>query len=320
MRWLVSVASLAASPAIVSAQPAPQPDSALRRRAASITVGDYCSVARQIVSDTMVIRALGADSSDARSSAALICNPLLSSFSLLALRGLAPAPIEAVARLQTNVYSAAQQGILDAMSEFRADVRTPGMTAVLRTALGRERDSAFVVIAETAHGLVVAEARDQALDRLANYERKLGPTSARLNFPEVLLNYAAQRWVPGFKATPLGGPSPLEVVASYVPGYVTFVDGSGTPIPVSAAEFGLRYYLFGKHFGKPGIAGVFLPSYLAAGMLTASNDNGALVWPWKGQDRSGGYFSWGSIKVGYIKRSGGSWLLSKQFQIVPFVF
>ena len=109
-------------------------------------------------------------------------------------------------------------------------------------------------------------------------------------------------------------------MASYAPGYVTFPDGNAKPIPVSAAEFGVRYYLFGERFGKSGIAGVLLPSYWSAGVLTASDENGALVWPWHGSDRSGGLRKLGPIKVGYIKRDRGSWLVTKQFQAVPFLF
>jgi len=306
-----------AAPVVVRAQNLP--DSALTHRADSITVGDYCLVARQVLAARPIVRALGADSSDARSNAAIICNPLLSEFSLLALTGRAPASIGAVARLRTNVYTDVQQGMLDAMSEFRAEVRQDPARTVLRDSFP-ELSARLIRISETAHSLVVVQARDGALDRLANYERKLGPTSARLNFAEVLLNYSAQRWAPGFRPSPLGGPSPLEVVASYAPGYITFTNNNATPLPVSAAEFGIRWYLFGSSFGKPGLEGILLPSYWSAGILTASDGNGAFVWPWKGRDRSGAYVSWGSIKVGYIHRASGSWLVSKQFQAIPFLF
>ncbi|HZI30365.1 MAG TPA: hypothetical protein VFD64_19520, partial [Gemmatimonadaceae bacterium] len=149
---------------------------------------------------------------------------------------------------------------------------------------------------------------------------KLGPTSAKLNLPEVLLNYSAQRWIPGFRPTPLGGPSPWEVIASYTPGYVTFAEGESGILPVSASEFGFRFYLFGENFGKSGFAGLLMPSYFSFGVLTASDENGALVWPWRGRERSGGFVSWGAIKIGYIDRDRGTWLFSRQFQAVPFVF
>lgn len=295
------------------------PDASLMRRADTVTVGDYCRLAQRIVNDSVVLAALAADSTSARTSAVVICNPLLSSFSLLALTGRTHAPLRAVARVNNNVDRATQQELFSAMEEFRADTRQPGVREVVNTSLGAE-NGAFVNAAETAHALEVVTARDNALKRLANYERKLGPTSAKLNLPEVLLNYAAQRWIPGFRPTPLGGPSPWEVIASYTPGYITFAEGESGILLVSASEFGLRFYLFGERFGKSGIAGLLLPSYFTFGVLTASDENGALVWPWRGRERSGGFVSWGSIKIGYIDRDRGTWLFSRQFQAVPFVF
>jgi hypothetical protein len=282
-------------------------------------VGDYCRLAQRLVSDSIVVAALEQDSTSARTSAAIICNPLLSSFPLLALTGRSPAPLRAVARVNNNVDRRAQAEIFEAMEEFRADTRRSELDPVVNAALGSD-SGAFVRVTETARGLVVLTARDNALRRLANYERKLGPTSPRLNLPEVLLNYAAQRWIPGFKPTPLGGPSPWEVVASYTPGYVTFDDEESGVLPVSASEFGLRFYLFGDRFGKPGFSGWLLPGYFSFGVITASDRNGALVWPWRGRERSGGFVSWGAIKIGYIDRDRGTWLFSRQFQAVPFLF
>jgi hypothetical protein len=295
------------------------PDASLMRRADSVTVGEYCRLAQRIVADTLVLAALAGDSTGARTSAVVICNPLLSSFSLLALTGRTHAPIRAVARLNNNVDRAAQKELFAAMEEFRADTRQPGVREVVGASLGAA-NSAFVNAAETAHALEVITARDNALRRLANYERKLGPSSAKLNLPEVLLNYAAQRWIPGFRPTPLGGPSPWEVIASYTPGYVTFAEGESGIQPVSASEFGFRFYQFGERFGKSGVAGLLLPGYFTFGVLTASDENGALVWPWRGRERSGGFVSWGAIKIGYIDRDRGTWLFSRQFQAIPFVF
>lgn len=313
-------AGVAMTPAIVQAQPGEAaPDISLMRRADSVTVGDYCRLAQRIVADSSVRAALGADSSNARTSAAVICNPLLRSFSLLALTGRTPAPLSAIARLRTTADRAVQRELFEAMEEFRAATRAPEVRPLVSSSLG-EMNGAFVRAAETAHSLSLLTARDNAVRRLANYERKLGPASVRLNGPEVLLNYAAQRWVPGFQPTPLGGPSPWEVVLSYSPAYVTFGEGESGIVPVSAAEFGLRFYLFGDGFGKSGLAGVFLPGYFSFGMLTASDRNGALVWPWRGRERSGAFVSWGSIKIGYIDRDRGTWLFSRQFQAIPFVF
>jgi hypothetical protein len=297
---------------------APTPNEALMKRADSITVGDYCEAAQAVLAAPAVIRALADDSTNARSNAAIICDPLFSSFSLLALTGQTRAPMKAIARIHTEGYSEARKQILEAMSQFRASVRADGVRDVPRASIPTDVNTKLVRASETAQSLLVAAARDRALTRLARYERKLGPTSAKLNGPEVLLNYAAQRWVPGFKATPLGGPSPLEIVATYAPGYVTHVGNRFEP--VSASEFGLRYYLFGEQFGKSGFQGILMPSYWSVGALTASDRNGALVWPWDGQTRTGAYLSWGAIKVGYISGRPGEWLVTKQFQAVPFVF
>jgi hypothetical protein len=323
MRWqqVIGIASagvLCVAPSATHARAQPGPDAALQARADSITVGDYCRVAQQVLASPAVVRTIDADSSAARLSAATICDPLLSSFSLLALTGRAPAPLAAVARVDTKGFSVARRGIFEAMSEFRATVLAPDVRDSVRNAIGPELSAELARVSSTAQSLLTAAARDRALVRLARYERKLGPTSPRLNGPEVLLNYAAQRWIPGFRATPLGGPSPLEVVASYVPSYVTSVDRK--PQAVSASEFGVRYYLFGEQFGAEGVRGLLLPTYWSVGVLTASDRNGALVWPWDGRTRTGAYFSWGSIKVGYVRGRRGEWLVTRQFQAVPFLF
>ena len=300
----------------VTAQAAP--DSTLLRRSDSLTVGDYCRVARSVLATPAVIPLLSADSTVARLSAAAICDPMLSSFSLRALLSGAHAPLAAVARLRTGGSAVVRRSVFDAMSAFRVAVRRDEVRAAVKAAITPALDAELINVTTTSQGLLTAAARDGAVKRLARYERKLGPTSARLNAPEVFLNYAAQRWLPGFRAHPLKGPSPLEIVASYAPGYATVAGGRVQA--VSASEFGLRRYLFGEKFGAPGIRGMLYPSYWSAGVITASDRNGALVWPWEGRDRLGGYVSWGAVKVAYVRGRQGAWLISKQFQAVPFLF
>jgi hypothetical protein len=319
IRLLAFVPAIAIADATLGAQgPEVTPEMALLIRADSITLGEYCDATQHVLAVGAVIRALEADSTDARSNAAIICDPLLSSLSLLALSGGSAAPMAAVARLRTEGSPAARARLFAAMSEFRAAVRSDPVRRTVQDSGGPALSAELTRVTETAQQLFTLDARDRALTRLSRYERKLGPRSARLNFPEVLFNYAAQRWVPGFRPTPLGGPSPWEVVASYVPGYATMVDGHVEP--VSASEFGLRRYLFGESFGQAGLLGLVLPSYWSVGVVTASDRNGALVWPWQGADRSGAFVSWGTIKLAYINRDRGTWLMGKQFQIVPFVF
>jgi hypothetical protein len=310
---------LAASTSRALAQtPRPSADSVLLARADSITVGDYCTVSRSILAVRPVIALLGADSTMARLSAATICDRLLSSFSLRALFGKSHAPMAAVARLHPQGSAEGRTRIFDAMSEFRATLLAEPIRDSIKAAIGAELSTQLTRVATTAQGLLTSAARDRAVDRLARYERKLGPTSARLNGIEVLLNYGAQRWLRGFRPDPLTGPSPWEVVASYAPGYVTY--SASRAQPVSVAEFGVRHYLFGEQFAQPGARGLLYPSYWAIGVLTASDRNGALVSPWEGRTRTGGYVSWGSIKLGYVPGRNGAWLVSKQFQAVPFVF
>src|SRR5215813_7907997 len=165
----------------------------LLARADSITLGDYCDVAQQVLAVGAVIRALEADSADTadvRSNAAIICDPLLSSFSLLALSGGSAAPMAAVARLRTEGSSAVRARVFEAMSQFRSAVRSEQVKRTVKDSGGTTLSAELTLVSETANGVFTRDALNRSLTRLANYERKLGPRSARLNFPEVLLNYA----------------------------------------------------------------------------------------------------------------------------------
>ena len=312
--------AISLAPSAVQAQPlSPRStDAALLARADSLHVGEYCTLTKSVLAAPAILSALGSDTTAARLSGSTICDPLFAAFSLRALFGDSHAPLAAVARLHTSGATANRLEIFDAMQEFRAAVLQDTVRAATRVALPQETRTALTRMLTTTQGLMTSAARDRALERLAKYERKLGATSAKLNGVEVLLNYSAQRWLPGFRADPLAGPSPWEVVASYVPAYVAYADKRVQA--VSATEFGLRRYLFGKQFGASGIRGLAFPSYWSAGMLTASDRNGALVAPWENHARYGGYVSWGAIKMGYIKGRNGEWLFSKQFQAIPFVF
>jgi hypothetical protein len=309
----------ASTPADIAAQAtALQPDSALLLRAEQFTVGDYCRVARSVLASAPIMTRLETDSAIVRVSAATICDPLLSSFSLRALFGGTHAPLAAVARLHPQGTPESRSKMFDAMTEFRSTVQSPAMLDTVAKYLGPDTNLMLVRVSSTVQSLLTTAARDGALARLGRYERKLGPTSARLNGIEVFLNYAAQRWLPAFRANPLTGPSPLEVVASYTPGYITEVGGRAQP--VSAAEVGLRRYLFGPAFGKTGWRGLLQPSYWAAGAVAASDRNGALVGPWENRTRAGAFVSWGSLKVAYVPNRDGAVLITRQFQAIPFVF
>jgi hypothetical protein len=317
IRVWTTVALLGALPSALFAQGDERMNDMAKRRAEGIRVGDFCSLAEEIVAAPSVMAKVG-DAASARLQASIVCNPEFERLSLLELTAGSPATIKEVGRVHTREFAEGAKRTAVAMSTFRAIVGQPDVIDVVASALGPQRNSAWISTSETWEWVVDAAAMNGALKRLANYERKLGPGSAKLNGAEVLVNFLAQNWVPGFRASPLGGPSPWELVASYAPAYVSYVDKKTTP--VAAAEFGLRRYMFGEGFGQRGIKGIFKPSYWSVGVLTASHLNGALIYPWRGRERSGGYVSWGSLKVGYIKRDRGSVLVSKQFQAIPFVF
>ena len=310
--------SAAYTPAQQVASPPLSSDDRLRARAESLTVGDYCRAANASIASPAVVRALGARSAGVELSANVICSPTLQRTPLIALRGNGPATLSSVARLHTGEYVELHRRTLAAMKTFFTTMRADDMIPVARAALGDTMNSLLVRTTETVNSLLAAASRDSALVRLAHYERKLGPTSARLNVAEVFMNYAAQRFVPGFSPSTVTGPSPWEIVASYVPTYGTVADKRLQA--VSASEFGMRRYMFGEKFGADGKMGILFPSYWSAGALVVSDNNGALVWPWQDHQRIGAYVSWGSIKAGFVPGRRGQLLLSRQMQVIPFLF
>ncbi len=157
----------------------------------------------------------------------------------------------------------------------------------------------------------------QAIERLRRYERKFGPGSVQLNVIEVGIAYMLQG-VRGFGYHPDEGPGPLEVVASYSTTYFSYAD-EDVQI-VSGAEFGLRYYYFGDDWGRGGLRGYLKPGHVSAGVVVAGAKDGPLVGPWSGESRVGVFGAWGDLKVAWIGGANSRWLLTKQFQILPFIF
>lgn len=156
----------------------------------------------------------------------------------------------------------------------------------------------------------------QSLEKLNRFERKYGPDSPRLNVVEVGLNYVAQ-WVPLFKPNTEGWPSRFEIVTSYVPLYLTVVDGKARPVTI--AELGLRSYLWQRGWGGSE-GGALRPGYLSFGVAVAGDRDGAFVSPLKGTRRIGGFIGWGETKLALLGGSERRLLLTRQFQMVPWVF
>ena len=154
---------------------------------------------------------------------------------------------------------------------------------------------------------------------LKAFEKKYGPTAPRLSVVEVGLNYLAQR-LPVFLPSARGAPSPLEVVANYAPDYLTTVGGQARA--VTAAELGLRYYLFGDGWGDLDNGGMLRPGFAALGLAVSGGDDGAMQSVWRGRPRFGAFVAWGNVKVAAVGVGGSAsrWLVTRQFQKVPWLF
>lgn len=156
----------------------------------------------------------------------------------------------------------------------------------------------------------------QSTEKLRRFERKYGPGAPRLNAAEVLLNFGAQ-WLPGFKPDADGWPSRREVVASYVPTYLTVTDGNARAVTV--AELGIRSYLWTDGWGGRA-GGVLRPGHVSFGLAVTGASDGALASPWRGATRLGGFFAWGDAKVAFVGGRERRVLVTRQVQLVPWVF
>jgi hypothetical protein len=191
------------------------------------------------------------------------------------------------------------------------------LTGVLQETVGPAEAERVLRPWTALYRALLAQSLEDSLEKLRRYERKFGPGSARLNGVELVANYALQR-VRHFGPDERGWPGPLEVVAAYTPTYVTVSEGSAHF--VSAGELGLRRYFFGQAWGRGGLKGVVRPAFTTLGMAVANEQDGALRWPWSGDPRVGVFVSWGEIKVAYVGGQARRVLISRQFQLVPWVF
>ena len=163
----------------------------------------------------------------------------------------------------------------------------------------------------------------ESAEKLRRFEIMYGPGSVRLNMLETGLNYLAQ-WVPGFGVDPIAGPRPFEIVAAYAPSYFTFRDADARM--VSAAEAGIRMYMFGKRdkatSGEAAsrLDAILRPRHVAAGWAFTGPEDVPLQNPWKSRSRSGPFVSWGDIKIAYMTGTDARFLVTRQLRFVPLVF
>lgn len=294
-------------------------DTVLERLADTLTVGDYCRVTREVLAQPAVRSAVSEDRALLDQSVDRVCDPRSIGLRLRELIGAGSPTLASVARLRQDGLKSVLVAPLDsAMTQIFSRLRSAELVPVIRIALGDSANTAFFTIVNVPQELFVQQARDRSLQRLAKYERKLGPQSPKLNGLEVALNYAAQRWVPGFAPSVTRGPSSLELITAYVPSYGTIV--SRRVVATSATEFGMRHYLFGPDWGKRGWRAVLRPAYVSGGLLVASNRINGLAWPWDRQSKPGAFFGWGETKIGWVPGRNGSVLIARQLQFIPFVF
>jgi len=158
----------------------------------------------------------------------------------------------------------------------------------------------------------------QNLGKLKRYEQKFGPRSPRLNGVEAVANLLIQP-MPGFGPDKDGWPGPLEIIATYDTAYLTVADGR--PDLLSTAGFGIRCYLFADGWGEADwLMGMLKPAYFSLGMLVAPEEDGALLWPWDGEYRTGGFVTWGEVKLAYVGGDEARFMVSREFQAIPWLF
>lgn len=156
------------------------------------------------------------------------------------------------------------------------------------------------------------------IETLRRLERKYGPGSAKLNGLEVLAAYALQG-SPAFGVDAGGRPGPLEAVLAYAPSYISRSDEKMRLIGV--AEIGLRHYIFSPGWGNSSGRWAWVkPGYASYGVAWAGASDDPLTPPWQGAARVGAFFGWGDIKAAWLLGDDRRFLVTQQFQLIPWVF
>lgn len=189
---------------------------------------------------------------------------------------------------------------------------------VLRDSAGLSPDSIGRLMSPRTAWVFARRQRSIAhsVDKLMRFERKYGPGSPKLNGVEVLLNHGAQ-WIPFFQPDAEGWPSRFELVAAYVPTYLTVVDGDARAVTI--AEVGLRSYVWRNGWGGRS-GGVLRPGYWSFGAALAGGSDGAMTSPFQGDMRPGVFIGYGDAKVAWISGPNSRFLVTRQVQLVPWTF
>jgi hypothetical protein len=202
---------------------------------------------------------------------------------------------------------------------FRRAVNVPdaGLDDHLVATWGEPATAVFLVPFTELHAEILRTSMEVSLEKIRRYEVKFGPGSPRLNVLETGLNYALQWWS-WFGPDDQGWPGPWEAMAGYETTFLTYADDE--PRALAAAQFGLRRYIFRGGWGVSGWSGILKPRYWSAAFLVTGDRDGALTWPWRGEERFGAAFSWGSIQAGYLWGDDERFIVSREFYVIPGLF
>jgi len=216
-------------------------------------------------------------------------------------------------RATVAVLSPAEGAALDSLARITLQF----LPELLEARVSADSTDALLAPISAFNRARLTESLAQSLEKLRRYERKFGPESPKLNAAEVALNFVAQS-VPPFRPSADGWPSAFELIASYVPTYLTERDGRIQAWTV--LEAGVRRYSFGDGWGEGGWAGVLRPGHVSAGLAVVNGSAGAMREPWRGDNRFGAFLAWGSAKIAVGGGAGPRVLITRQVQLVPFVF
>jgi len=212
------------------------------------------------------------------------------------------------------------QGDLEASLQYIKAVSNGQLGQLLDEAVGPDKTDRLL---QPVNDLQVQQTRaslEQSMERLRHFEIKYGPNSARLNLLEAAVNHFLLRGIPAFGVDENGTPGPLELIMAYNAAYLNYnknANSSNDFLLLAAAELGLRHYFFFRNWGK----GNYLkPAYFSIGALVAAEKSGFLRNPFEGDAQWGAFLSWGDFKLAYTFGDDNRLLLSKQFQVLPFLF
>lgn len=305
-RWLILSWVLLATSA---AAQAPGFDSSLVRRA---TLGQLLDGARR--GDSIAGFAVSAPRVDSMVQALLrhLDRPELRALRLELLTN-RTASIGVVGRTQRPVgYSARDTLALNQLAQIVVQVYPEALD-------GRISPAAIDSLLDPFEALNLLRRRTSqrmSLEKLRRFERKYGPGTPKLNVAEVVLNFGAQ-WVPAFRPNDEGWPSRHEVIAAYVPTYLTMSEGKAGAVTI--AELGVRSYIWTPGWGGRD-GGVLRPGYWSIGAALAGESDGALTSPFRGSSRFGAFVSWGDAKLAVIGGREPRVLVTRQVQLVPWGF